>query len=321
MVFGGVFTVRMERSRQVALRLVDVAVRQPSNLGYSAVAVTKIPSNGEIKEVKLQIAQWPASKADGSDGRLRVSGTLPDGKKIDYNNAARPRGIIPGGRGADRERLLRKNYVPVYAGVADIAGREADVLILRSRIPNRPELTVWIDRQTHLALGWRKISAKQTLIAETRIVDLRPGAPANSPPPISPKKKKRFPLTLQQVEKIVEFTPKQPRTIPDGFQLVGYGIHDCPCACGMQSAALRYSDGVGSFTVFETSDPKHKCHAAGLTELFGKNCTSGSLDGDTVAGVQRGDMCVAVVGDLTDRDAQIVALTVPVIRRSASAKN
>lgn len=311
MVFGSVYTIRIERSRKVAVRLVNTAMRQPVDIGYTARALTKVPSDGKMKEVELSVAQWPATSPGASDGRLRITGALPDGHKVDYNSSSRQRGIIPGGRGADRERLLRRNYVPVYAGESTIGGRKAEALILRSRLPNRPELTVWIDRKTGLALGWRKISARRTLAAETRLVDLRIGTPEKAPPPMDPNKKKRFPLTLEQARKLVGFTPLEPKNIPDGYQLVGYGAHDCHCGCGMQSATLRYSDGVGAFTVFETDDPKHTCHAAGLKKFSSKSCTSGSLDGDTVAGMQRGNICVAVVGDLSDRDAKLVALTVP----------
>jgi len=295
-----------------AAQLLHAAVHQPADLTYQADAITSIPQRGRMIPVPVQIDQ--TASTDPTKRNMALSANLGKDEKIYYHGfSSAANGLKRAARG-DNEKLLNANYSAVYEGQDEVAGRPVDILSVRPIHEGRPQLTLWMDKETHVILRQRKVTPDNELCSDMTIQSIHYGQPKPNYKHIASHirvKNGKWPLTSVQLEKETGFRTIRPSFLPAGFKAGNQGVYFCPCNCGMKSQALRYTDGLASFTVFETSDTRIVCKNAEAEVLAKLNsCTTGKIDGDMLAGMKRGHLLVAVIGDLTHSDARKIALSV-----------
>jgi hypothetical protein len=116
--------------------------------------------------------------------------------------------------------------------------------------------------------------------------------------------------TPGQVAKALGFRPAAPSYLPAGYHAAGPpALADCPCGCGGASELRRYSDGLRSFSVFQTDLSRHHCGLAKACRI-GQQCGDGCRASDYGPGAavtrQKGRVTVVAVGDLSVRELRRV---------------
>lgn len=313
MVFVAIYAVRVDRTHKYAAQLMRLAVHQPADISYQASALTSVPQHGRMMSVPLQIDQ--TTSTDPTKRNLAIVAKLGSDDKVSYHGCTTSVGGLRRAAKGENEKLLKANYTPVYEGQDSVAGRPVDILSIRPNYQGRPQMTLWMDKETHLILRQRKISPDDELCSDMVVKTINYGAskkPASqAASTASHATHGKWPLTSSQLEKETGFRTVRPIFLPAGFKAGRQGVFFCPCKCGMKSQALRYTDGLASFTVFETSDKRFVCKKAEAQKLTNLNsCSTGKIDGDMLAGIKRGHLLVAVIGDLTHSDARKIALSI-----------
>lgn len=184
-----------------------------------------------------------------------------------------------------------------------VAGRASDRVSLRRRGLER---SLWLDRATGLVLRQVVVRGGQT--ADTRFTDFtvgRPDRPVTFTAPPGRLVRLAEAMSVAECSRQVGFAVPLPADVPAGYRRVGCYVYDCPCGCGMRSAHLLYSDGVGWISVFAQDAAHAGCvvsqECCGLGREA-KACVGGSKKGvNLVVRTDRDPMLVAL-GDVSRAD-------------------
>lgn len=205
------------------------------------------------------------------------------GRTQDEYVPARRRFIRRIASGPEEGGLLRSlpqilaNY-DVRLGPAEfVAGRPAQVIELESKFPGRPTVRLWIDRETRLILRFERLAPGGALQEAWAFLALQVNPPLAPdlfvlvPPPdvrVETRHTHQW-LTVADVAKEVGFAPRLPAYLPPGYQLLRVRIF---AIRGTPTAALAFSDGVSTVTLFESRVPQGP-------PAHGRRVRIGSVDG------------------------------------------
>ncbi|OGL40662.1 MAG: hypothetical protein A2043_10425 [Candidatus Schekmanbacteria bacterium GWA2_38_9] len=156
-----------------------------------------------------------------------------------------------------KQSLLFSNYEAKIAGKETVSGRDATLVKVDSRYPDRPSKKLWIDDKTGTILKSEQYSSSGNLIFLTYFKKINFNSVINDsffmPPQgmsvrtVSEPKKKNF--TPEDLSKLVGFKVVIPYSIPEGYVLEGCYVYQC--GCGVDMAHMRFFDGLNSISIFE----------------------------------------------------------------------
>lgn len=112
-------------------------------------------------------------------------------------------------------------------------------------------------------------------------------------------------------ERLGESPPLPHRACP-GFELDGTYLYECPCGCGMESAAIHYTDGLRSITLFATPDEKAGCRdgACGHSCAEGDECVIKSIGAGTLGARKIGGWHIVAVGEASATELEDMVLSI-----------
>ena len=161
--------------------------------------------------------------------------------------------------------LLVKNYRVEPAGNANIAGRPAHSLIIKSK-SGQIRKNLWADSKTFVVLrseDYDTHGARQssTEFKSIKYVNDLPDTLFHCPKNTSQVTRQEYgkTMSLADLSKRVGFQVRTPKYLPGGYKLDGYRLYRCPHKCGGMSAYIRYTNGMNSISVFELIDSDCRC--------------------------------------------------------------
>lgn len=156
----------------------------------------------------------------------------------------------------DRLDLLLANYRVMLSDSGEVAGRNCYILSIKPNHPGNPSKKLWIDKAALVALKTERFSSDGRLCMSSEYTRADFSA---RPPDRSltvPAGWKKIELASQctqcaeDIQKAVGFTPIKPSYVPAGYKFDGYSSVTSTCG-RMMCAALRYTDGFNTISVFE----------------------------------------------------------------------
>jgi negative regulator of sigma E activity len=150
-----------------------------------------------------------------------------------------------------RFALLLRNYLPLLAGRARIAGRDALRLELVHRRSRQRARLFWVDAATGLILRHDEYQHDGVLSARTAYREVSFAPPSArvlrvAHPGVPVVRHTVAPLPEELLAWVV-----RPRYAPPGFVFEGASGSQCACSCGRPVAHLHYFDGLRSVSVFQ----------------------------------------------------------------------
>jgi hypothetical protein len=198
---------------------------------------------------------------------------------------ARPRLVV------DRA-LAERNYVASQTGKAVIAGRPATAIAITPRGGGPAVLKLWLDQESGFALKRERYNVEGKLVSATEYVEVVFGAPVSSdlftvPPTyvIAHRAPPKDQLTLEQLGLRVGFHVGPPSHLPAGYVLVG-GYEAEWGRWELQTAELRYTDGIRMLSVYERERGQEERGRQGARGRSGRGHDEG---GRRHRGGRRGD--------------------------------
>jgi negative regulator of sigma E activity len=221
----------------------------------------------------------------------------------------------PEGGTAETGSILLRNYEVKEEGTQTVAGRQAWVLALRCRARRMLAKRLWVDRETYATLGsedydCRGLCRSRSMMTQVGFGEVRDTlvAPGGLGCTRLVRDTSIQELPLDQVASRLGFLPRFPGYVPQHFERVGTCLSHCPCGCGALSAQIRYTDGLRSFSVFETNPLHCRCssrescargaHLDKATSCYVKEYGAGAV----VSNLQGEQTVVVVVGDLSKEE-------------------
>jgi outer membrane lipoprotein-sorting protein len=204
---------------------------------------------------------------ESTERRIRISHLAPDQTRIEF--------LSPDGGGVLLERgsyrwyysphhdrwrsiewhpqpehlaLLLRNYQVRRQGNDMVAGRRVVVLSIEPRYPGNPRKRVWIDPTCRMVLREEIHDYRGRLIASSRFEQFEPVSrlPAELFTPPAPPPPSSSPQALL-------LPPLRPRYLPPGYHEVQ---PDNPRPLPHHGVYLRYTDGLGTISLFQFHDPR-----------------------------------------------------------------
>ena len=224
---------------------------------------------------------------------------------------------------ADEERLTRAvlpqilaNYIVSFAGTDLVAGRETRVVNVEGKVPGRPSLRIWIDRERRLILRFERYREDGTLQETSAFINVRydPGFASDlftvPAPPGTQVQQQRPPrrMSIAEIAQRVGFTPQVPSYLPSGFQERGSRVVDVR---GQPTATFVYSDGVSAITLFESRGPQGPPPTGRPVRIGSVQGTVASRGAATLLHWNLGGISFTLVGELPQDDLVRVASSVP----------
>jgi hypothetical protein len=215
--------------------------------------------------------------ADGAELSAMATASAAQGKtRFDYQTRRRQWSLIDDGGALieldprrkrahmhERPRLVvdralaERNYVASQTGKAVIAGRPAAAIAITPRRGGPAVLRLWLDQEMGFALKRERYNVEGKLVSATEYVEVVFGAPVSGdlftvPPAyvIAHRAPPRDRLSLEQLGLRVGFDVRPPSYLPTGYVLVG-GYEAEWGRWELQTAELRYTDGIRMLSVFE----------------------------------------------------------------------
>jgi len=216
--------------------------------------------------------------------------------------------------------LLTENYLVKDEGKETVAGRSARVLSLMCRRTGKVAKRIWVDESTSVTLASEDFDCHGHFRSSSRLLEARfspvPDTSVFLPPSgvttSFAEEPASEPMERPALERRLGFAVKMPTGVSKRFRLRGLYLSRCPYGCGMVSAQMRYSDGLRSFSVFETVPCDCACVSRKVcaqdadldeqTSCFVAEYGTGTMVSDTM-----GDVLVAVVGELPREDLLKIA--------------
>jgi len=188
---------------------------------------------------------------------------------------------------ARRFAMILENYSAEWVGQETVAGRSAEVVMLRPFRPvdgaQGPAKRLWIDTENHLTLGIETLNHQMEPVMRSMFtkVDLDPTIPAGTFPPEPKERPVAQDMSEEAVEQDTGVQPPQlqPDSLPPGFKLEGVGVHRCrlPGQLGSHTLAMsRYTDGMNTLTVFAAKKPENPAPGADSSSEKAETCNFGS---------------------------------------------
>jgi hypothetical protein len=249
------------------------------------------PARG-MELLQVQRALWQRAP-DGTWTRL------PDSAETDINIAL--------------DQLLR-NY-RIAAGKPEMRlGRKVIPLRIEPIHPFNPTRHLWLDPQTGLLLKDSLFAPGGRLRSSTVFTALRltPQSPAQFLPPAQSQSDARFgPASFHicasrsDMERVTGRAALPPTYLPPGYQLAFYGWMQT--RSGRKMPALRYTDGLASFTVFQRGMGRGPGPAGrkGLGQPLGSDVQRAVVVRETPSANY------LLIGDLTEAELRRVAASLP----------
>ena len=166
-------------------------------------------------------------------------------------------------------QFIKQNAFSVQkVGGEVIAGRNAAIVAVAGPGgPNAPgrQMKFWIDTETGVQLK-NEISNASGLVSRSYMTSIQFGSEANMTPQLfeprflnTARLNPLFPpegqfADLEAARDRLPFTPMQPASLPSGYKLTGvwvFGPEQTAKPGPMATVLLRYSDGVGSFSLYQ----------------------------------------------------------------------
>jgi negative regulator of sigma E activity len=248
-------------------------------------------------------------------GRLWRWGMPVAPGKIGNNHATTPVAVqtppaqIPG-------TLLQSlaSYTTKYLGTARLIGRPVRIIGLADKETANLIKVFWVDEKTGVFLRQDSLSQDGKPLSSTEFqnIEFAPSQPLELPIPEQMRPGARKSLStlapLPEISRRVGFPVLTPKYLPAGFRLEQSYLFPCPCGCNDVSADLHFTDGVKSFSVFETSvrDP-HCSIAKDLKTMAGKGVFTGASPTIQLVAVRRGKVLIMVVGEMPARQLKEIA--------------
>lgn len=214
----------------------------------------------------------------GDDRELSATATVSaaQGKtRFDYQTRRGPWSLIDDGRALIRldpqrkrarmhERprlavdraLAERNYTATLTGKATIAGRPTTGVAITPRAGGPAVLRLWLDQQTGFALKRERYNVAGKRVSATEYTEVAFGRPVDSdlfavPPSylIAHRAPPRDQLTLEQLGQRLGFQVRPPGHLPAGYLLLGG--YQAEWGRGLQTAELRYTDGIRMLSVYQ----------------------------------------------------------------------
>ncbi len=318
----------------VALLAHAYAVASPADLAkkaYSAeqsasftgvmVNTVFLPGGAESSIVKTQRLR-SKSRMDYLSGPLRGTTVLEHGRsvyKLDKASSS-----ITATTTAERPsslELLLANYRVVDAGAARVAGRRVQALRLEPKQTGNPKVKLWVDSLTNVVLRNERYLYDGRLAArsEYRSIDYT-SVPRTSAFAL-PAGWRRIAassgaqtMSMDRLKAKVGFALLKPSYVPSGYVLAGSFLQTT--GRGMPMAALKYTNGLTTISVFEHRCPGggQGCGGCGMGRRramgMGRGCGQCILRSDPQAQVAQrfvGDLMVVVMGNVSPRMVQKMA--------------
>ena len=175
--------------------------------------------------------------------------------------------------------LAERNYSAREAGEGTIAGRNVIAIEILPREGGQVVQRLWLDRGTGFALKRERYNAEARLISGTEYLEVEFGRPVAADifetpagwriegPAASETRS-----SIAELSKRLGFEVRPPQYLPRGYELLG-GYEQRRGRRHMQSAELRYTDGLRLMSVFER--PRTEEEGRGLGRQHGGRARGG----------------------------------------------
>ncbi|MGD0967812.1 MAG: sigma-E factor regulatory protein RseB domain-containing protein [Candidatus Aquilonibacter sp.] len=175
----------------------------------------------------------------------------------------RQRVVVSQGEDADQQiadqgnfDILMANYHAVYAPDENLSGRSVHVVVLNNKYTGQTTMRVHIDAQTHLVLERQQYAANGSLIAQTRMEQIRY---TNAIPPalfdipsgmdrVNGAARGQESTDIAQVISSAGFAARVPKYLPEGFSPIA---GDLVSINNVPTLHLIYSDGIRTVSLFQ----------------------------------------------------------------------
>lgn len=320
--FAAVYLGRIQVGHARAMALLERAENMKAATSFHGVLEVTAPVEGTTSTVRMDVSSSPAygsyycTKGKGQGIELTAD-ISRDGLECSFGDSGAG-WSVPAGYQKFDSALVRENYTASLMGTDRVLGRDVDIICVEPRHAGRPMVMFWLDRETGIPLKQTRTLPDVGIVQQSEFKSFSLGASKShiekaeqrSASAMATKKTAARPCALKELEAETGLKPRLPSIIPAGYRHTGTCVYHCPCNCGMKSAAIYYSDGLATFTVFQTSDRYQKCSQAGTVAEKAGNCKMESSPGGHLAISHSDGVIVAVVGDLTSDEARKVALSV-----------
>lgn len=321
--FAAAYLGRIQIGHARAMALLERAENLMAATSFHGVMEVTAPVGGTMTTVQMEVSSSPAygsyycSLGKGQGLELTADITK-DGMECSFGESGAG-WSLPNGEQRFNAELIRENYTATLMGRDALLEREVDILCLEPRHLGRPVVMFWLDRETGVPLKQTRTIADVGIVQQSefksfglgaseshlRKAEKRNAVAKNGQKPLAAK-----PCQMKELEAETGLAPQLPSIIPAGFRHKGTCVYHCPCNCGMKSAAINYSDGLATFTVFQTSDSFKKCSQSEAVADNSGHCKTEASPSGHLAITHKNGVIVAVVGDLTRDEARQVALSV-----------
>lgn len=195
------------------------------------------------------------------DGRTWIT-FYPDRRTLVIQDSPIKRGVI--GDPAMRFELLKRNYRVRTDGNETVAGRPCRIVRISPVAPELFTRRYWIDEEKSVLLRveWRSPEGVSQIVSDTISIEYPASFPqdafqikvAGEPRRIEVQAPQRM-SSIDELERRVGFTIRQPIQLPFGFVMTGA---DAVIANNRAMAALRYTDGATNLTIYQAqANPKN----------------------------------------------------------------
>jgi len=186
------------------------------------------------------------------------------------------------------------------------------VITLIARDTHRRVRRLWVDAERSIVLATVQYDVSGRPVARSRysrVVFQRDLKVPSIAPPSEKAPASGAERPADSVAKL-GFDPGKPGYLPSGYRAVGpRSVVDCPCGCAAVTEIRRYSDGIRTFTLFQTDLRGDCCDLEGACQ-HGRECGDGCRatgygPGATVSR-RKGSISAVAVGDLSVRQLRRV---------------
>lgn len=203
---------------------------------------------------------------------------------------------------ADRLGLFLGNHRIERAGSGQVAGKQADILIVKSK-SGEIKKRLWVDRDVHIVLQSEDYDASGKLRASTEFDSIRyvndlPDSLYEQPANARGGGKT---MSLNELSKAVGFRVKLPGYTPNGYKPDAYRLYECPCGCGHKSAYIRYTNGLNGISVFETSKDS-SCMMEGECGSYTGTCIIQDSNQGQTAKASYNGTAFTIIADINPRE-------------------
>jgi len=250
-----------------------------NNLSYSAISETKSSMGGKPMVTKASIMRAPgklmvkylsgpmngmaSGYSDRWVWRQTKSGPMKSYAELPESSSQ---------MAARRFGLMLENYEAILGQPKVVDGRLAAILELQPWSPvagaSGPARRLYIDVETGLTLGVDAYNFKRQPIMHSTLREVTfkpisvqsfgsPGAIARVTPSGAWQAEEMKPEGAEYLKlaKRTGIYPPVPKHLPAGFELDGYGVHECSMSKSGESVLTRYTDGINTLTLFAMRRP------------------------------------------------------------------